>query len=162
MTDTCEKARRFQTNSKSRQNQRSLRGNRKSETFASVETESHQPRRVWKQTHKLETEPSGKWLRQKAKAGEIRGVWHLGADSGKHRNLRLEAREGTWSTILMHLTWPTKRMWARIVRSVCLIKRVENPPVVEPALRHRARRCLRSEPKWFERCGEKGKQKGDA
>ena len=47
------------------------------------------------------------------------------------------------------------------LRSVCLIDMVENP-AAEPAQRHQARRCHRSEPKQFERCGGKGKQKGDA
>ena len=63
-------------------------------------------------------------------------------------------QDGGWSS---SQTWPTKRMWARIVCGVFASSRC-----AEPAQKHRARRCYKNEPKQPERCGEKGKQKDDA
>ena len=48
------------------------------------------------------------------------------------------------------------------LRGVCLIERVENPAVLSWHRGIGARRCHRSEPDQYERCGGKGKQKDDA
>ena len=48
--------------------------------------------------------------------------------------------------------WPTKDVSSDSLRCVCLIKRIENP----------GREMPRSEPRQYERCGGKDKQRDDA